>query len=1264
MWETRVSNTPLQRNRAVTPAAQDLQVGGPGNDVFFVNDSSEVVLDSSSVDRDVVYASVNWVMTGGSRLEVLSAASQAATTPLQLIGNEFGQEIYGNAGANYLDGGSGNDTLVGFGGDDSYVVDDANDYVAESVGGGNDIVYVRGSFTLGAGQEVETLAALSQAATAPIVIVGNEFNQTIYGNAGANYLDGGSGNDTLVGFGGDDSYVVDDVNDYVAEVAGGGNDIVYVRGSFSLGTGQEVETLAALSQAGTAPIVIVGNNVNQIIYGNAGANYLDGGSGNDTLVGFGGDDSYVVDDVNDYVAEVAGGGNDIVYVRGSFSLGSGQEVETLAALSQAGTAAIVIVGNGIDQRLFGNNGDNYLDGGGGTDILQGFSGNDTYVVDSLSDYVVEGTGEGSDVVYARSSYALAAGQEIEVLATIAQGATTAIDLTGNELANQLYGNAGANVLNGGGGADFLQGFGGADTFAFTTALGGGNVDTILDFTPGTDKIRLGGGNGEPFALLASEALSLSALRIGAAAADANDYIIYNSATGALFFDADGNGAGAAVQFATLAANLNLTAADFVVSGPPNHTPTISSPATASVAENSPASTIVYQVVASDADGDRITLSLGGLDAGRFTMDSSGAVRLIDPADFETKSSYSFTVFAADSGPSEALKTVTLTIIDVVDAATPIINETAAANDAIASAQELDRGMFTVASNPNLFDPSLPSATVQGSVSAPGDKDFFKITLQAGELLVLDVDINPANGLDSFLTLYDSNGNPIGDNDDLISADPGSGTQFGHNTDSQIRFRAATGGVYYFSIESFNDEHGPTSSGAYNLNVSVGPPATPQQLVQEDINALVSGSSWDHTNLTYGFPTSPSDYPGNPSEVQNGFTPFTLAQQGATSLLVQLIANVTTLTFQQLTANPGQANLRYAMSNEPDVAYAYYPTNAGPSSVGGTAWFNHNNFNSPLQGNYAWMGILHETGHALGLKHGHEFPVAISADRDSVEYSVMTYRSYPGQDLSGGGGYTNETTSYPQTLMMYDIAALQQIYGANFGFSSGDSVYTWNPNTGQMRINGGVATNPAGNHVFLTIWDGGGNDTYDLSNYTSSDTLGSVTIDLRPGEWSTISQTQLANLGQGHQARGNVANALLYQGNTASLIENASGSQTADTIIANQAANHLTGNGGADKFSWKATTDAGTGALADTIMDFLSGTDHIDLSSIDTHPDSSFDDAFLFIGTSAFHNVIGEVRYEVISGSAHVFADVDGNGTADMEIIVNNVTTLSSSDFFL
>jgi Ca2+-binding RTX toxin-like protein len=148
----------------------------------------------------------------------------------------------------------------------------------------------------------------------------------------------------------------------------------------------------------------------------------------------------------------------------------------------------------------------------------------------------------------------------------------------------------------------------------------------------------------------------------------------------------------------------------------------------------------------------------------------------------------------------------------------------------------------------------------------------------------------------------------------------------------------------------------------------------------------------------------------------------------------------------------------------------------------------------------------------------------------------------------------------------------------------------------------------------------------------------------------------------HYARGNVANALMFQGNTASLIENAKGGAGADTLIANQVANQLTGNGGNDIFKWMATTHAGTGALADTVLDFVRGADKIDFTNLDANTAVPGQQDFAFIGTGAFTNVAGQVRYDVTGGSAHIFADSDGNGVADMEIVLTNITTLAASDF--
>ena len=152
-------------------------------------------------------------------------------------------------------------------------------------------------------------------------------------------------------------------------------------------------------------------------------------------------------------------------------------------------------------------------------------------------------------------------------------------------------------------------------------------------------------------------------------------------------------------------------------------------------------------------------------------------------------------------------------------------------------------------------------------------------------------------------------------------------------------------------------------------------------------------------------------------------------------------------------------------------------------------------------------------------------------------------------------------------MVYDIAALQYMYGANYSTNSGDTVYKWNPTTGQETINGVAQTAPGGNTVFMTIWDGGGNDTYDFSNYTTN-----LSVNLQPGSWTTVSATQLANLGAGHTAIGNIANAYLNNNNPASLVENAVGGTGNDTITGNIANNKLTGGAGNDTLDGVSGTD--------------------------------------------------------------------------------------------
>ena len=336
-----------------------------------------------------------------------------------------------------------------------------------------------------------------------------------------------------------------------------------------------------------------------------------------------------------------------------------------------------------------------------------------------------------------------------------------------------------------------------------------------------------------------------------------------------------------------------------------------------------------------------------------------------------------------------------------------------------------------------------------------------------------------------------------------------------------------------------------------------------------LNGVLSGIKWATGSLTFSFPSSGSLYGtySSSNEPATGFEALTAAQQTATRAVLQIYSAVANVTFTEVTETSSvHGDLRYAESDAPSTAWAYYPST---SPLGGDIWLNHskNYYDNPLVGTYGFQTLLHETGHAMGLKHPQDAKgsfAAMPANYDSLEYTVMSYRSYIGAPLTG---YTAGSSSYPQTLMMYDIAALQFMYGANYTTNAGSTTYTWSASTGQMSINGVGQGAPAGNKIFMTIWDGGGVDTYDFSNYTTG-----LTVNLEPGSWTTASTTQLASLGSGHYAAGNIANALLYNNDTASLIENAVGGSAIDKLTGNVANNSLKGGAGNDVLDGAAGSD--------------------------------------------------------------------------------------------
>lgn len=347
-----------------------------------------------------------------------------------------------------------------------------------------------------------------------------------------------------------------------------------------------------------------------------------------------------------------------------------------------------------------------------------------------------------------------------------------------------------------------------------------------------------------------------------------------------------------------------------------------------------------------------------------------------------------------------------------------------------------------------------------------------------------------------------------------------------------------------------------------------------------IDGVLGTVKWAVNSFTYSFPTSGAHYGASYGAGENtaNFGVLTTAQQTATRAALTMFASVASLSFSEIGETATQhADLRFALSDKPGTAWAYFPT---PAAEGGDAWFNKSGgiYSNPVKGNYASLTFVHEIGHALGLEHAHEAN-PMPASRDSIEYTVMSYRSYAG--ASATSGYVNETWGYAQSLMMYDIAALQHMYGANYATHAGNTTYAWSPTTGEMFINGIGQGAPGGNRILLTVWDGGGTDTYDLSNYTTN-----LKVDLRPGGWTTTSTAQLARLhwDGSKVAAGTIANALLHKGDARSLIENAVGGAGHDVLTGNDAANTLKGGAGNDRLTGgkgNDTLDGGTGT--DTVV---------------------------------------------------------------------------------
>ncbi|MGV6808857.1 MAG: M10 family metallopeptidase C-terminal domain-containing protein [bacterium] len=321
-----------------------------------------------------------------------------------------------------------------------------------------------------------------------------------------------------------------------------------------------------------------------------------------------------------------------------------------------------------------------------------------------------------------------------------------------------------------------------------------------------------------------------------------------------------------------------------------------------------------------------------------------------------------------------------------------------------------------------------------------------------------------------------------------------------------------------------------------------------------INSLLVGTEWavsdNAPQLTYSLPEGSdtvwkNNYKGGEP---NTWSALNNTQANQFRQALGLIDEVIALSIVEVDDNAStQGDIRVAYSQAVDqknaIAWAYVPTDFGVLEESGDVWLDPDLTDFSV-GSVGFSTFLHETAHGLGLKHPFEATNGNSAIltgvEDSTQYSVMSYTDYTGVGYNyidlGGGRYQFDEVQ-PSTLMLYDILALQYLYGVDTTTRTGDDVYTLSNRQGELK----------------TLWDAGGNDTFDLSNQTVA-----MTINLNEGAFSSVGVQQTSFNGALTTANNNVAIAFGTQ------IENAIGGSNHDMMTGNALDNVITGGAGNDQ----------------------------------------------------------------------------------------------------
>lgn len=569
----------------------------------------------------------------------------------------------------------------------------------------------------------------------------------------------------------------------------------------------------------------------------------------------------------------------------------------------------------------------------------------------------------------------------------------------------------------------------------------------------------------------------------------------------------------------------------------------------------------------------------------------------------------------------------------------------------------------------------PGSSIHSALDHPGDHDWIQVDLAAGETYEFTAtpdDTDGNTGPDLQLYVYDKNGNFITVKDSESSG--GSET---------FDFKDFDGGHYFIDVAGYND----AAVGGYTLFGAVDT-TDPDPYAGTPLDA----TDWGVRVDTDGKTNAEGDdiiqvYFAKQGEVwQNSIPPVVVAEgwsdweKADAFTSFQQYENIIDVDFREVD-DAGKADFIFLTSSGPAVLLG--AMNPPGEDYEGQAWFNNKGIGwdegGLAQGGYGFITFTHELGHGMGMSHPHDnggesmVMHGVESDTDSGQFgmnqgvwTVMTYND--GWPDGPDGSSPDNDYGWSGTLMAFDVAVLQDKYGANTDYKTGDDTYL-------------LPDENAAGTFYSCLWDAGGRD-----RIAAGDAM-DATIDLRaatlryePGGGGWVSHGAhiyggytIANGVVIEDAEGGRGDDLINGNNAQNVLEglnggdriygrggadDISGGAGRDALFGGAGDDDLTGGGGRDALYGGAGGDhflflavGAGGKEIDRILDLDAG-DTVDLSAIDADATTNANDAFILVNT--FTNTAGQglLSYDEARDRTLLLLDDDGDGRADLKLVMD------------